>query len=444
MSFDLVIHGATIISPAGMKEGDVAISNGKIAFIGDCTGMDSVQSVEATGLYLMPGGVDTQVHFREPGLTHKEDLASGSLAAICGGVTSFLEMPNTKPETTTPSALADKVALGQNRCWSNFGFFFGATPGNASNLAEFELLPGTPGVKIFVGSSTGDLLVDKEEDLLKVLQNGHKRVAVHSEDEARNVARKSLISDRPTAHEHPYLRDAESARISTERLIRLCEATGRPIHILHISTLEELPMIAEAKAKGLPITCEVTPQHLWFAAPECYDQLGTKAQMNPPLRSHDHRDAIWRALDDGLFDVFGSDHAPHTLEEKSKPYPSSPSGMPGVETILPVLLDFAAHGKISYETLVQMFCYRPAELYSISGKGQINVGFDADLVLFDPRETWKVDETQLHSKSGWSPYDGVELTGRIKFVYLAGELASSNGEPIGHARGRCLEFGDQS
>lgn len=443
MGFELVIRGATIVSPKGMRRADVAVSDRKIVLVGDCSSLAATTVVEADGLYLMPGGIDTQVHFREPGLMHKEDLASGSLAAICGGVTSFLEMPNTNPTTTSPSALAEKVAAGTDRCWANFGFFFGATPGNASHLREYELLPGTPGVKIFVGSSTGDLLVDKEDDLRRVLENGHKRVAVHSEDEARNVARKSLISDHPTAHEHPFLRDAESARLSTERLIRLCEETGRPIHILHISTADELPLIAAAKAKGLPITCEVTPQHLWFAAPECYDAMGTKAQMNPPLRDASHREALWRALDEGLFDVFGSDHAPHTLDEKSKPYPSSPSGMPGVETILPVLLDFAAAGRISYETMVTMFCARPAEMYSIVGKGSVDVGYDADLVLFDPNQTYVVDEKLLHSKCGWSPYEGVTLTGKIRSVYLGGELASQDGEPVGRPNGRCLEFGDQ-
>ncbi len=443
MSFDLIIHGATVITPFGRERQDVAVLNGIIEAVGDLSGFEATEIIDAKGLYLMPGGIDTQVHFREPGLTHKEDLASGSLAAICGGVTSFLEMPNTKPETTTPQALADKVSAATGRCWSNFGFFFGATPSNASHLSEFENLPGTPGVKIFVGSSTGDLLVDKEEDLRQVLLNGHKRVAVHSEDEARNIERKALISDHPTPHEHPFLRDAESARISTERLIRLCEETGRPIHILHISTADELPLIEVAKAKGLPITCEITPQHLWFAAPSCYDKLGTKAQMNPPLRDAFHQRALWDALDRGVFDVFGSDHAPHTIEEKAKPYPSSPSGMPGVETILPVLLDFAARGKISYETIVAMFCARPAELYSIKRKGNVELGSDADLVLFDPNQSWTVDEKILHSKSGWSPYDGVTLTGKIRSVFLAGQLVSSNGQPVGTPKGRCLEFGEQ-
>lgn len=444
MPFDLVIRGATLVRPFGLDRLDVAISDGRIEGVGDFASVDALETVDATGLYMLPGGVDTQVHFREPGMTHKEDLASGSLAALCGGVTSFLEMPNTKPATTSPSALAEKVAAATRRCWANFGFFFGATPSNAVHLATFEKLPGTPGIKIFVGSSTGDLLVDDEDDLRRVLLHGHKRVAVHSEDEARNVARKDLISASPTPHEHPFLRDAESAVISTKRLIRLSEETGRAVHILHISTADELPLIAAAKAKGLPITCEITPQHLWFAAPSCYDELGTKAQMNPPLRSEEHRAALWKALGDGLFDVFGSDHAPHTLAEKAQPYPSSPSGMPGVETILPVLLTFASQGRISYESIARMFCLTPSALYGIRGKGQIEVGFDADLVLFDPRQKWMVDETSLHSKCGWSPYHGITLTGKILSVFLLGELAASDGQPVGSPKGKCLEFSDES
>ncbi len=442
MGYDLVIRGGTIISPHGMESLDVAISNGKIEAVGDMTTIDAEEIVDAHGLYVMPGAIDTQVHFREPGLEQKEDLASGSLAALCGGVTAFLEMPNTKPETTTPEALADKIARAKGRCWSHYGFFFGATPNNASNLDQYESLPGTPGVKIFVGSSTGDLLVDQEDDLRRVLTHGHKRVAVHSEDEARNRERRALISQDPHPREHPFLRDAESARLSTERLIKLCEETGRPIHILHISTADELPLIADAKKRGLPITCEVTPQHLWFAAPECYEKLGSRAQMNPPVRSHEHRAALWKALDEGLFDVFGSDHAPHTREEKDQPYPKSPSGMPGVETILPALLTFAAQGRISYEKIVQMFCWTPAELYDIQGKGRIEIGYDADITLFAPNKRWIVDEKQLHSKSGWSPYDGEEFIGKVQSVYIGGRLASFEGEPVGDPMGQCLVFGE--
>ena len=440
MSFDIIFRNARVLSSEGIHEADIAVKDGKVAGLGQFAQASAREELDVEGLLAMPGGIDTQVHFREPGLEHKEDLASGSLAALHGGITTFLEMPNTKPETTTPEALADKISRATGRSWVNFGFFFGATPHNAQRLAEYECLPGTPGIKVFMGSSTGDLLVATDDEVEAVLSHGVRRVAFHSEDEARNLDRKSLLSESPSAHEHPFLRDAESARLCTERLIRICEATRRPVHVLHISTADELPMLAEAKRRGLPVTCEVTPQHLWFAAPDAYDRLGTKAQMNPPIRSEEHRAAIWQSLQDGLFDVFGSDHAPHTLEEKSKPYPSSPSGMPGVETMLPVLLTFAAQGRISYRTIAKMLCETPAAMYTMSGKGRIEAGYDADLTFVDPACSYVVDEASLHSKCGWSPYHGETFTGSVEMVYVNGNRAMESGQTLGTPVGRVVDF----
>jgi dihydroorotase len=291
-----------------------------------------------------------------------------------------------------------------------------------------------------MGSSTGDLLVEEEESLRQVLKHGKRQISIHAEDEERNVARKSLISENPSVQEHPYLRDVESAVIATKRMIRLSEETGRQVHILHISTADELPLLADAKKRGLRVTCEVTPQHLWFAAPDCYEKLGTKAQMNPPIRSVEHREGLWKAVDEGLFDVFGSDHAPHTLDEKAKPYPSSPSGMPGVETILPVLLTFASQGKLSLPKIVQMLCERPADLFGIVNKGKLEVGCDADLVIFDPNASYILDENSLHSKCGWSPYHGEQFTGKIESVYLNGQLAMQQGTTIGSPKGTAVTF----
>lgn len=440
MSFDTILRNAQVLSSAGIHEADIAIQNGKIVELGSLSQSSAEVEKDVRGLMVMPGGIDTQVHFREPGLEHKEDIASGSLAALHGGITTFLEMPNTKPETTTPEALEDKIKRATGRSWVNFGFFFGASPSNAEQLAMYENLPGTPGIKVFMGSSTGDLLVATDEDVERVLSHGSRRVAFHSEDEARNNERKALISENPSAHEHHFLRDAESARLCTERLLRICEKTGRPVHVLHISTSDELPMLKAAKAKGLPVTCEVTPQHLWFAAPDAYNRLGTKVQMNPPIRSEEHRAAIWVALQEGLFDVFGSDHAPHTLEEKSKPYPSSPSGMPGVETMLPVLLTFAAQGRISYRTIAKMLCETPAALYTMRGKGRIAPGYDADLVLVDPRQSYVVEGAKLHSKCGWSPYHGETFTGRVEAVYVGGIEAMSENTTRGLPRGKVVDF----
>jgi dihydroorotase len=440
MGFDLVLRGGNVVTSTRSEVADVGIRGGKIAEIGDLAGTPAQQIVDVRGLTVMSGVIDTQVHFREPGLEHKEDLATGTLAALTGGVTSILEMPNTHPTTTNAEALADKLQRANGRAWCHYGFFVGATTENIDRLAEYETLPGTPGIKIFMGSSTGPLLVGEDEYLREVLRNGRKRCPIHAEDEPRNVRRKALVSESPHPREHPFLRDAESARLATERILRISEETGRPVHILHVSTLEEPPLIADAKRRGLGTTAEVTPQHLWFAAPECYEQLGALAQMNPPIRSAEHREALWRALAEGVFDVFGSDHAPHTLEEKAKPYPQSPSGMPGVQTLLPVLLTFVAQGRLSLSTVVRMACERPAEIYGIRGKGRLEAGFDADITVVDPNKSYVFERSMVRSKCGWSPYEEARLTGSVEHVVLGGRLAMSGGEPEGTANGRMLEF----
>jgi dihydroorotase len=427
---DLAIRGARIVTGHHSEVADLGVSGGKIVAIGDVG--PAAETVDARNLTLIPGLIDTQVHFREPGPTHKEDIESGTRAALSGGVTSILEMPNTNPVTTSPEALADKLARAAGRAHCHYGFFVGASPTNTDHLAEYELLPGTPGIKMFVGSSTGDLLVDDETDLKRVFASGHRRIAIHSEDESRNRRMKAEM--KPTnVHQHPLVRDEESAVIATRRLLRLSAEAKRPIHILHISTASEPGIIAEAK-RHQDVTCEVTPQHLWFSAPEAYDRLGSRAQMNPPIRSAEHREALWQAMAAGVFDVFGSDHAPHLLSEKAEAYPASPSGMPGVETMLHVLLTFVAQGRLDMQTLVKMACERPAALYGIRGKGRIEVGYDADLVLVDPAASFTMTRERVVSKCGWSPYEGETLYGGIESVFLNGVT----GPP--HS-GRQLEFG---
>ena len=437
MALSLLLRNATL---ADGTVADIGIRDGKIDFVGAAEGRTAEVDWDVRGLTVLPGAIDTQVHFREPGLEHKEDLESGTRAALMGGVTSILEMPNTNPTTTSEATLRDKLARADGRAWSHYGFFVGASLENLDQLAELERLPGVPGIKVFMGSSTGPLLVADDDPLRNALLNGRKRVPVHAEDEARNRERKSLISDHPRAVEHPFLRDAESARLATERMLRLAAETKRPVHILHISTAIEPGMIADAKANGIDVTCEVTPQHLFFAGPECYERLGSLAQMNPPIRDAEHRAGLWRALDAGQFDVFGSDHAPHTLEEKSQPYPSSPSGMPGVQTLLPVLLTFVAQGRLSMSTLQKMLCERPAELYGIVGKGNLRPGFDADLVVVDPQKSYVFTRDMVESKCGWSPYEGETLTGSIEAVILNGEIAVREGKRLAIPQGKMLEF----
>lgn len=441
MAFDLVIRNGAVATSERVERADVGVRDGKIAEIGDLSSASSAEVLDALGLHVMPGVIDTQVHFREPGLEQKEDLATGTLAALYGGVTGILEMPNTNPTTTDPGTLQDKLDRARGRASCHYGFFVGASTENAEFLGEYENLPGTPGIKIFMGSSTGPLLVGDDESLRRVLLHGKKRCPIHAEDEPRNRERRALISANPTPVEHPFLRDAESARLATERILRLSEETGRPVHILHVSTGDELPLIQAAKRKGLGTTAEVTPQHLWFAAPECYERLGTLAQMNPPIRSAEHRAALWAALAAGTFDVFGSDHAPHTLEEKAKPYPNSPSGMPGVQTMLPVLLTFVAQGRLHLATVIRMACEAPASLYGIRGKGRLAVGFDADLTLVDVAKSYVFERSMVKSRCGWSPYEGETLTGSVEHVLLNGRVALRNGESVGSPAGRMLKFG---
>ncbi|MBI1756610.1 MAG: dihydroorotase [Fimbriimonas ginsengisoli] len=440
MAFDLLIQGGEIVSSEGVHPGDVGILAGRIEAVGALAGQPAAETLDASGLLVFPGLIDTQVHFREPGIEAKEDLESGSRAAICGGVTSVLEMPNTHPPTTNLVALDDKLRRARGRVWCDIGFFVGATSDNAHDLEDLEQRPGTPGMKIFMGASTGSLLVSEEDDLRRVLKAGKRRVAVHAEDEARNQERKTLLSANPHAREHPYLRDAESARIATERILRLSRETGRPVHILHVSSADEPHLIEAAKRDGLDVSAEVTPQHLFFAAPDCYERLGTRAQMNPPIRSEEHRAALWKALAAGLFDMFGSDHAPHTLAEKAHAYPHSPSGMPGVQTMLPVLLTFASRGLLGYNDIVRMACESPASLYGVALKGRIAPGFDADLTLVDPKASRVFERGMVQSKCGWSPYEGETLTGWPVHVLLHGGFAVRDGTLVGMPSGRILDF----
>lgn len=439
MKADLILRGARLVTGRSVFKGDLAVQGERIAAIGDLSAWTAAEEMDCQGLHLLPGVIDTQVHFREPGLEHKEDLESGTRAAVMGGVTSVFEMPNTDPPTTTAERLQDKVNRAKDRTWCDTSFFVGASPENVDQLARLEMLPGTPGIKIFMGSSTGSLLVESDDLLLEVLRNGSRPCPVHSEDEARNRERKSLISEKPHAREHPYLRDAESARLCTERLLRLASEARRPVHVLHISTKDELPLLAGAKAAGMPVTCEITPQHLSLNA-DLYESMGSLLQMNPPIRSEEHRAALFEAFQAGLFDIIGSDHAPHTLEEKSKPYPKSPSGMPGVQTLLPVMLDWVNKGALDISALVRMTSENPARIYGLRDKGFLSPGGHADLVLVDMDAEWEVTPDWLQSKCGWSPYTGSHLKGRVEHVLLRGSYAVRDRALVGEPRGKSVRF----
>ena len=436
-SFDIVFKGATLVNHTGQGEADLGIRDGRITAIGDIGEGLAGETIDATGLHILPGVIDTQVHFREPGMEHKEDLETGSRAAVLGGVTVVFEMPNTKPPTTSREALASKVAAATGRMHCDFAFFVGATHDNVDELGELELLPGAAGVKVFAGSSTGNLLVDDEETLARVLANIRRRAAFHSEDEARLNERMSLQREGDPSS-HTEWRDPIAALASTERLLRLAIEAGKRIHILHVSTAVEMELLALHKDVA---SVEVTPQHLTLATPDAYERLGTRAQMNPPLRDRAHQDQLWWGLSQGVVDVLGSDHAPHTLEEKSGIYPATPSGMPGVQTLVPVMLDHVNAGRLSLARFVDLTSAGPQRLFGIAGKGRIAVGYDADLTIVDLKAERVVEDAWLGSKCGWSPFTGQTFKGWPVGTVVRGRLAMWDGD-LGTADGAPVRFGE--
>lgn len=427
--FDLLLRQGTIVSHDGIFQADIGIVGGRIEAIGQFDPARARESVDLKGLHLLPGVIDSQVHFREPGLEHKEDLETGTAAAAMGGVVAVFEMPNTKPSTANQAEIAEKFRRAAGRTHADHAFFVGATGSNTADLPALESLPGVAGVKLFMGASTGDLLVDDDARLAEVLRHGRRRMAVHAEDEPRLRARREIASGGGGAELHPVWRDAESARLATERLLRLARDAGRRVHVLHVTTAEEMEILAGHRDIA---TVEVTPQHLTLAAPEAYERLGTLAQMNPPIRETRHRDALWAALRAGVVDVIGSDHAPHTREEKNKPYPQSPSGMPGVQTLLPLMLDHVNAGRLSLLRLVDLTSAGPARIYGIAGKGRIARGFDADFSVVDLKRRWRIEESWLRSRCGWSPFTGMEVTGYPAMTVLRGRFSMRDGELLGH------------
>jgi dihydroorotase len=436
-TFDLLLKGATIVSHAGESVADLAISDGRVAALGDIATPRADRVIDARGLHILPGVIDSQVHFREPGLEHKEDLASGSRAAVLGGVTAVFEMPNTKPATTTAEALADKVARARRRMHCDFAFFVGATKHNIDELPALEQLEGAAGIKIFAGSSTGDLLVDDEKSLSRILAKIRRRAAFHSESESRLQARAD-VRRAGDVTSHSEWRDAQAALASTEMLLRLARQAGKRIHILHVSTAAEMQLLALNKDIA---TVEVTPQHLTLVAGEAYATLGTRAQMNPPLRDKAHQDVLWWGLDQGVVDVLGSDHAPHTLQEKGEDYPASPSGMPGVQTLVPVMLDHVNKGRLSLARFVDLTSAGPQRIFGIAGKGRIALGYDADLTIVDLKMEKTITNDWIASKCGWTSFAGRKVKGWPVGTILRGNVAMWEGE-LGEPSGAPVRFGE--
>jgi len=435
-TYDLIVRGGEVANHAGRGPADVGVRAGRIAHIGDLSQAAAGETVDATGLTVLPGVIDTQVHFREPGLEWKEDLETGSRAAALGGVVAVFEMPNTNPNTTDPATLEDKLARARDRMWTDHAFYIGGTHGNAAHLGELERLPGCCGVKVFMGASTGDLLIADDDGVREVLTNVARRATFHSEDEYRLAERRDLARPGDWTS-HTDVRDAESAIQSTRRLVRLAREVGRRIHVLHVSTAEEIAFLADHKDVA---TVEVTPQHLTLDGDEAYARLKGYAQMNPPIRNAPHIAGLWHGIDQGVVDVLGSDHAPHTIEEKARPYPASPSGMPGVQTLVPVMLTHVANGRLTLERFIDLTSAGAQRIFNIAGKGRLAEGYDADLTLVDLKARRTIVHADQASRAGWTPFDGFEAIGWPMATLVRGRVVMKDGELLGSAHGRPVRF----
>jgi dihydroorotase len=434
-NFSLIIKNGSCYIDGKLTKTDVGLSGNKITKIGKIE-LNSAKVYDATDKVVLPGIIDTQVHFREPGSTDAEDLESGSRAAVLGGVTSLFEMPNTNPPTSNLVEFDKKLQAAKNRMHSNYAFYFGATPDNTDQLAKLKDVEGCCGVKLFAGSSTGNLLVDKEADIEKVISSSDRIVSIHSEDEDIIKLRKKFIK-KGDVHSHPEWRNVECAMSSTRRVVKIAERYNKKIHVLHITTKEEVDFLAMHKKN---VTFETTPQHLTLYAPDCYEKLGSYAQMNPPLRTKEHYDRLWVAIKNNVVDVLGSDHAPHLKANKDKEYPNSPSGMPGVQTIFPVMLNHVNDGKLTLQQLINLMCENPCKIFGIKNKGFIREDYDADLTIADMNKEVIIKNEMIASKCGWTPFNNYKVKGFPVGTIVNGNLVMSDGKVIMESKGTPLKF----
>ena len=434
-TFDVILSGGTLVNHDGEGLRDVGLRDGKIAEIGDLSQASAGERIDCKGLHVLPGVIDSQVHFREPGMPHKEDLESGSRGAVLGGVTAVFEMPNTNPLTIDEATLADKVARGTKRMHCDFAFWVGGTHENARHLGELERLPGAAGVKVFMGSSTGSLLVPDDAGVADVLRHTRRRAAFHSEDEERLIERKPLRVQ-GDVRSHPVWRDVETALRSTQRLLRIAREQRALVHVLHITTEEEIALLAQNKDIA---SVEVLPNHLVLTSDD-YARLGTLAQQNPPIREPRHRDALWRGIQQGVVDVIGSDHAPHTLDEKAKPYPESPSGTAGVQTLVPLLLDHVNAGRLTLQRFVDLTSAGAVRLFGLAGKGRVAQGYDADITIVDLKRRETIRNSWIASRVGWTPYDGKQVTGWPVGTFVRGMKVMWEGDLVTPSQGEPIRF----
>lgn len=435
--FDLVIEGGRVVLPWGEDVTSVAVRGGRIAALGAEARAPAAETIDARGLVVLPGLIDSHVHLRDPGDASVESIPTGTRAAVLGGVAAVFDMPNTTPAITDPARLAWKQGYVERSAWCDIGLYVGATKSNTDSLAALEAGRGVSAIKVFAGSSTGDLLVEDDESLERVMRAGRRRIAYHSEDEFRLCARRALFHSGEPYSKHMQWRDEETAFLGTRRLMALARKTGRPAHILHVSTAEEFAYLKDYKDLA---TVEVLVNHLTQAAPEAYEALGGYAVMNPPIRGRRHLEAGWAAIADGTVDTIGSDHAPHSRAAKERPWPECAAGLTGVQTIVPVMLDRVNAGRLSLSRLADLMCAGPARVYGIQGKGRIAAGYDADFTIVDLHRRRRVEESWLASPCGWSPFTDALLEGWPVMTIVRGRVVMREDEVLGEPSGRLVSF----
>ncbi|MBG91322.1 MAG: dihydroorotase [Actinobacteria bacterium] len=437
----VLFKGVQLLKGQDIVTGDVWIEAGKIKAVQPQLSASAEQVIHEPNLLLMPGVIDAHVHFRDPGHAHKETLYSGSRAAASGGVTTFFDMPNTNPATTTLAAMAQKKQVAAETSLVNYNFFIGATPHNLDDLCQVE---NVAGIKIYVGSSTGDLLVDGHEALSQIFASANKLIAVHSEDEATIRANQQQYQGSENVSDHNRVRSPEAAILCTQRLCELALAHQQRLHICHLTTQEEAEYLTQNWAQFQSvISTEVTPQHLHFVAPDLYEKWGTFGQINPPIRDQRHQDALWQALLSGVIGMIATDHAPHQVSEKALPYGQAPSGMPGVEWVLPVMLEYMNQGRMSLAQVSHWLSAGPAQTFGILNKGHIKPGYDADLVLVDLSANREVTREQCVSKCGWSPYEGLRLRGWPVATMVNGQVVYREGDFFEDIKGKEVQLSPQ-
>ena len=427
-----------MVLPWGEERADVGVSAGRIAAIGDLRAATAEQVLGARGLHVLPGLMDPHVHLRDPGDPGIESIPTGTRAAVLGGIAAVFDMPNTRPSITDAGQVAWKQGYAEREAWCDMGLYVGATRANIGQLASLEQERGVCAVKVFAGSSTGDLLIEDDPTLERVMRDGRRRIAYHSEDEYRLQARRDLFHVGEPYTCHMEWRDEECAFLGTRRLMALAHETRRPAHILHVSTAEELDYLRDFRDLA---TCEVLVNHLTQVAPECYERLGGLAVMNPPIRGERHRAAAWAAVRDGRVDTVGSDHAPHALAAKRRPWPECAAGLTGVQTLVPIMLDHVSAGRLSLARLVDLLCAGPARVYGVVGKGRLAAGYDADFTLVDLKQRRRIEESWIASPCGWTPFAGVECQGWPAATVVRGHVVMREDEVLGTPQGRLVRFG---